>query len=158
MRRHSIFALLAAATVTAWAHEANAEPRHIDWFAFDVDVGGGRTFGDEWFFLGRTRVGYVRVRGDLLSSIGAAAETKDLAHPTFGIAGEVVSLGRRFPGLAGHAAVMSSTSGDLAFEIGAGWLGFRLEGQVALTDPTAFTLVALARLPLGAVLYLVSRP
>lgn len=140
------------------AREANAEPRHIDWFAFDIDVGGGRTFGDEWFFLGRTRVGYVRVRDNLLSSIGVAAETKDFAEPTFGLAGEVVTLSRRAPGLAGHAAIMSSTSGDIAFELGAGWAGLRLEGQVALSDPTTFTVVALARLPLGAVLYMVSRP
>jgi hypothetical protein len=149
-----LFALL----VLVFSRDAFAEPRHIDWFAFDIDVGGGRVFGDEWFFLGRTRVGYVRVRDDLFSSIGVAAETKDFAHPRFGIAGEVLTLDRRFPGLAGHAAIMSSTSGDIAFELGAGWAGLRLEGQVALTDPTTFTVVALARLPLAAVLYVMSRP
>ena len=94
------------------AHVASAEPRHIDWFAFDLDLGGGRTLDREWFFLGRTRVGYVRVRDDLFTSIGVAAETKDLAHPTFGIAGEALTLRKGFAGLAMNAAVMSSTSGD----------------------------------------------
>src|SRR5258706_6342612 len=132
------------------ASDARAEPRHIDWFAFDIDLGGGRTFDREWVFLGRTRVGYVRVRDDLLSSIGVAAETKDLADPTFGIAGELVTLRPGRAGLAVHAAAMVSSSGNPAFELGGGWAFFRLEAQVALTDPTTFTVVAFNRLPLVA--------
>jgi hypothetical protein len=132
---------------------ASAEPRHIDWFAFDLDTGGGRILDHEWFFLGRTRVGYVRVRDDWFSSIGIAAETKDFGQPTFGLGASVLSLRKGFTGLVVHGAVMSSTSGDLAFELGGGWTFFRVEVQVALTDPTTYTVVAFNRLPLGAIAY-----
>ena len=144
---------LATVLVMISADAAEAEPRRIDWFAFDIDLGGGRTLDHEWFFLGRTRVGYVRVRDDLLTSIGVAAETKDLGAPTFGLAGEVVTLRKGIAGLAGHAGVMSSTSGDLAFELGGGWAFFRVEVQVALNDPTTYSVLAFNRLPLGAIAY-----
>ncbi len=101
-------------------------------------------------FLGRVRAGYIRVRGELLSSIGAAAELKDLQGLTLGVAGELVSVRS---GLAAHAAVMSSTSGAPGFELGAGWAGLRLEGQLALGDRTTFAVLAFARLPLGAIAY-----
>lgn len=127
------------------------DDRKIDWFALDVDLGGGVVAPDiEGVFLGRVRVGYVRVRGALLSSIGAAAELKDLEGLTLGVAGELVSTRS---GLAAHAAVMVSTSGEPALELGAGWAGLRLEGQVAIGDRTSFAALAFARLPLGAVAY-----
>jgi hypothetical protein len=137
--------------VLALGRPASAQDLNIDWFALDLDLGGGIAWPDaEGVFLGRVRTGYVRVRGRLLSSIGAAAETKDLHDLTLGIAGELVSVRS---GLAAHAAVMSSTSGTPVLELGAGWAGLRLEGQLAFGDRTAFAVLALARLPLGAIAY-----
>ncbi len=131
---------------------AHAEtPSNVDWFAFDIDVGGGAAFSPtEGFFLGRARVGYVRVRNDLLSSIGVAVETKDFAAPTYGIAGELVSLRN---GLAAHAGVMTSDASDCVVELGAGWAVLRLEVQLVVTEPRDVAVVAFARLPLGAVAY-----
>jgi hypothetical protein len=137
--------------VLALPRGAAADERHIDWFALDVDLGGGVAWPDrEGVFLGRARTGYVRVRGELLSSVVAAAETKDLQDLTLGVGGELVSVRS---GLAVHGAVMASTSGTPALELGAGWAGLRLEGQVAFGDRTAFAVVAFARLPFGAIAY-----
>jgi hypothetical protein len=129
----------------------SAEPRHIDWFALDLDLGGGIVWPDrEAVFFGRARVGYARARDDLLSSIGVAASTKELAALRIGVAAEAVWLRN---GLAGNAGVMMSSEGDPAFELGAGWLGLRVEGQIELSEPAKFAVVAFARIPLGAVAY-----
>ncbi len=137
--------------VLALGRRAGADELKIDWFALDLDLGGGVAGPDvEGVFLGRVRAGYVRVRGELLSSIGAAAELKDLQGLTLGVAGELVSVRS---GLAAHAAVMSSISGTPGFELGAGWAGLRLEGQLAVGDRTTFAVLAFARLPLGAIAY-----
>lgn len=137
--------------VLALDRRAGAGELKIDWFALDLDLGGGVAGPDvEGVFLGRARAGYVRVRGDLLSSVGAAAELKDLQGLTLGVAGELVSVRS---GLAAHAAVMSSTSGTPALELGAGWTILRLEGQLAFGDRTTFAVLAFARLPFGAIAY-----
>lgn len=146
--------IVIAMTSILLAAPARAEtPTKVDWFAFDVDLGGGGTLSPakEGFFLGRVRVGYARVRGKLFSSIGAAVETRDLRAPTYGVAGELVSLRNL---LAAHAAVMTSDLGDVTFELGAGWAGLRAEAQLTVSDgPTAVAVLGVVRLPLGAVAY-----
>lgn len=145
-QRVAMLVWLALASV---ARADASSPDRIDWFAFDIDLGGGITTPDpEAVFLGRVRVGYVRVRGALLSSIGVATETKDFADVTFGVAGELVSTNT---GLAAHAAVMATTRARPVIELGAGWAGLRVEGQTALADPTSYAVLAFARLPLAAI-------
>jgi hypothetical protein len=147
-RRLRAFAIL---IVLALGRTAAAEDNlTIDWFAVDLDLGGGMVSpATEGVFLSRVRVGYVGVRGQILSSIGTAAELKDRTF-TFGLAGELVSVRS---GLAMHFAAMSSTSGAPTVELGGGWAGLRLEGQLTLADRTGVAILAFARLPLGAVAY-----
>jgi len=140
------------AIVLALGRTAAAEENlHIDWFAVDLDLGGGVVSpATEGVFLSRVRIGYVGVRGQILSSIGAAAELKDLTGLTFGLAGELVSVRS---GLAMHFGAMSSTSGHPTVELGGGWAGLRLEGQLTLADRTGFAVLAFARVPVGAIAY-----
>jgi hypothetical protein len=143
---------LAIPIVLVLGRTAAAEDNlHIDWFAVDLDLGGGVVSpATEGVFLSRVRVGYVGVRGQILSSIGVAGELKDLTGFTFGLAGELVSVRS---GVAAHFAAMSSTSGNPTVELGGGWAGLRIEGQLTLADRTGFAILAFARLPLGAVAY-----
>ena len=141
--------VLAVFALAGTAH-ADDRSRKIDWFAFHLDIGDGAAFHPtENIFLGRVQAGYVRVRGNLLSSIVAAVETKDLGDATYGIGGELVSVKN---GAAVHAAVMTADATDVTFELGAGFAILRVEGQLRVGDAsTSGALLGFIRLPFGAI-------
>ncbi len=134
----------------------------------DLDVSGGG--GYFWGGPGRG-VGFVRVRAGLLAarwpfiySIGGTYEANNLSPATFGLQAEITHIGA---GIWLQLGGMVDWKAQLGGMASVGWSIFGIEAQIrgyenVLPDPMSkdgygFQLVGKVRIPIGFILYVLSR-